>query len=157
MEREKFVKLVEEALDALPGRFRKRMHNVSVLVENVPPEQLSHRGSRNAGIADPDDADSLSSESSRAYPQLGKACLTCLPVPTASCFIRRTSRPFAPMKTKSPGSPSNSDPRTRPLFRDDRSFSWKTSKSHKQPITVSGILCSHDCKETTYRIAITLF
>jgi predicted Zn-dependent protease with MMP-like domain len=59
MEREKFVKLVEEALDALPRRFRKRIHNVSVLVEDVPPERMSHRGSRNAGIADTDDADRL--------------------------------------------------------------------------------------------------
>jgi len=59
MEREKFVKLVEEALDALPTRFRKRIHNVAVLVENVPPERLSHGGSRNAGIADADDANSL--------------------------------------------------------------------------------------------------
>jgi predicted Zn-dependent protease with MMP-like domain len=57
MQREKFVKLVEEALDALPTRFRRRMHNVSVLVENLPPERLSHRGSRNAEIADADDAD----------------------------------------------------------------------------------------------------
>jgi predicted Zn-dependent protease with MMP-like domain len=59
MKREKFVKLVEEALDALPTRFRKRMHNVSVSVENVPPEQLPHRGSQNTGIADAEDADSL--------------------------------------------------------------------------------------------------
>jgi len=35
------------------------MHNVAVLVENVPPEQLPHRGSRNAGIAEADDTDSL--------------------------------------------------------------------------------------------------
>ena len=41
MKQEKFVKLVEEALDALPVRFRKRMQNVSVLVEDLPPEQLS--------------------------------------------------------------------------------------------------------------------
>jgi predicted Zn-dependent protease with MMP-like domain len=51
MEREKFVKLVEEALDALPRRFRRRMHNVLVLVEDVPPERMSQRGSRNAGVA----------------------------------------------------------------------------------------------------------
>ena len=38
MEREKFVKLVEEALDALPTRFRKRIHNVTVLVEDLPLE-----------------------------------------------------------------------------------------------------------------------
>src|SRR5207247_9953164 len=59
MEREKFVKLVEEALDALPLRFRKRMQNVSVLVENMPPEQRSQRGSRNSGIADASDLDNL--------------------------------------------------------------------------------------------------
>jgi len=59
MEREKFVKLVEEALDALPFRFRKRMQNVSVLVENMPSEQRSQRGSRNSGIADAGDLDNL--------------------------------------------------------------------------------------------------
>lgn len=59
MEREKFVKLVEEALDALPTKFRKRMHNVSVLVEDLPPGQLAQRGSRNAGVVDSDDAENL--------------------------------------------------------------------------------------------------
>lgn len=59
MEREKFVKLVEEALDALPIRFRKRMQNVSVLVENMPPEQRSQRGSRNSGITDASDLEVL--------------------------------------------------------------------------------------------------
>jgi len=59
MEREKFVKLVEEALGALPAKFRKRIHNVAVLVESVPPRQLSRRGSRNAGIIDSDDAENL--------------------------------------------------------------------------------------------------
>ncbi len=59
MEREKFVKLVEEALDSLPSRFRERIHNVAVLVENVPPEKLSRRGSRNIGIIDSDDAEKL--------------------------------------------------------------------------------------------------
>ena len=59
MEREKFVKLVEEALDALPIRFRKRMQNVSVLVGHMPPEQRSQRGSRNSGIADAGDLDDL--------------------------------------------------------------------------------------------------
>lgn len=52
MEREKFVKLIEGALDALPIRFRKRMQNVSVLVENMPSEQRSQRGSQNSDIAD---------------------------------------------------------------------------------------------------------
>src|SRR6266436_1936978 len=59
MEREKFVKLVEEALDALPTKFRKRMHNVSVLVEDLPPEQLAQRGSRNAGVVDSDEPENL--------------------------------------------------------------------------------------------------
>ena len=59
MDREKFVKLVEEALDALPLRFRKRMQNVSVLVENIPSEQRSQRGSRNSGIAEAGDSDNL--------------------------------------------------------------------------------------------------
>ena len=56
MKREKFVKLVEEALDALPARFRKRMQNVSVVVEDLPPEQLSQGGSSNAGVVDSDEA-----------------------------------------------------------------------------------------------------
>jgi predicted Zn-dependent protease with MMP-like domain len=59
MKREKFVKLVEEALDALPARFRKRIHNVAVLVEDLPPEQRPCRGSRNAGTIDADDAEDL--------------------------------------------------------------------------------------------------
>ena len=59
MERERFVKLVEEALDALPARFRKRIHNVAVLVEDLPPEHLWRKGSRNAGIVDSDDVEDL--------------------------------------------------------------------------------------------------
>jgi len=59
MERERFVKLAEEALDALPAKFRKRIHNVAVLVEDVPPRQVSRRGSRNAGIIDSDNAENL--------------------------------------------------------------------------------------------------
>jgi predicted Zn-dependent protease with MMP-like domain len=59
MEREKFVNLVDEALGALPMRFRKRIHNVAVVVENLPPDQLSRRDSRNPGIIDSDDAENL--------------------------------------------------------------------------------------------------
>jgi len=59
MEREKFVKLVEEVLERLPTRFRRRIHNVTVLVEDVPPEQLPRRGSRKAGIHDSNDAENL--------------------------------------------------------------------------------------------------
>jgi predicted Zn-dependent protease with MMP-like domain len=59
MKRDKFVKLVGEALDTLPTRFRKRIHNVAVVVENVPPGQLPPRDSRNAGIIDSDRAENL--------------------------------------------------------------------------------------------------
>jgi predicted Zn-dependent protease with MMP-like domain len=59
MQRKKFVKLVDEALDTLPARFRKRIHNVAVLVEDVPPKELLRRGSPNAEITDADDAERL--------------------------------------------------------------------------------------------------
>lgn len=39
MERERFTKLVEEALDSIPAEFRKRIRNVAVLVEDLPPGQ----------------------------------------------------------------------------------------------------------------------
>jgi predicted Zn-dependent protease with MMP-like domain len=41
MKRERFAKVVEEALDSLPQEFRSRIHNVAVLVEDLPPNQLS--------------------------------------------------------------------------------------------------------------------
>jgi predicted Zn-dependent protease with MMP-like domain len=41
MKREHFVKVVEEALDSLPQEFRRRIQNVAVLVEDVPPNQPS--------------------------------------------------------------------------------------------------------------------
>jgi predicted Zn-dependent protease with MMP-like domain len=39
MTRERFRKLVAEALDALPARFRQRIRNVAVVVEDYPAEQ----------------------------------------------------------------------------------------------------------------------
>ncbi len=39
MDREHFTELVEQALDSLPARFRKHIHNVAVLVEDVHPGQ----------------------------------------------------------------------------------------------------------------------
>lgn len=39
MKREHFVRVVEEALDSLPQEFRSRIRNVTVLVEDVPPNQ----------------------------------------------------------------------------------------------------------------------
>jgi predicted Zn-dependent protease with MMP-like domain len=41
MKRDHFTKVVEEALDSLPQEFRSRIQNVAVLVEDVPPNQLS--------------------------------------------------------------------------------------------------------------------
>ena len=43
MQREHFVKVVEEALDSLPEEFRSRIRNVAVLVEDMPPDQPSAR------------------------------------------------------------------------------------------------------------------
>ena len=41
MKREHFVKVVEDALDSIPPEFRKRIRNVAVLVEDMPPNQPS--------------------------------------------------------------------------------------------------------------------
>ncbi len=38
MDRERFTQLVREALDALPQRFRERIRNVAVVVEDLPPD-----------------------------------------------------------------------------------------------------------------------
>ncbi len=38
MRREYFLKLVGEALDSLPEQFRARIHNVAVLVEDLPSQ-----------------------------------------------------------------------------------------------------------------------
>lgn len=41
MEREEFVKVVQDVLDSLPEEFRDRIRNVAVLVEDFPPDQRS--------------------------------------------------------------------------------------------------------------------
>ncbi len=41
MDRQRFTRLVEEALDRLPDEFRTRLDNVAVLVEDFPPEELT--------------------------------------------------------------------------------------------------------------------
>ncbi len=47
MKREHFVKVVEKVLDSLPKEFRSRIRNVSVLVEDKPPNQpLPRSGER---------------------------------------------------------------------------------------------------------------
>jgi predicted Zn-dependent protease with MMP-like domain len=42
MNREHFVKVVKDSLDSLPQEFRNRMHNIAVLVQDMPPNQRSH-------------------------------------------------------------------------------------------------------------------
>ena len=44
--RDLFIQLVKKELDRLPRQFRSRIHNVAVLVEDLPPEQLASRGVR---------------------------------------------------------------------------------------------------------------
>jgi predicted Zn-dependent protease with MMP-like domain len=46
MKREHFVKLVEEVLDSLPEQFRKRIHNLAVLVEDQPRQRRPLRAVR---------------------------------------------------------------------------------------------------------------
>jgi predicted Zn-dependent protease with MMP-like domain len=41
MEREDFVKVMQDVLDSLPDEFRTRIRNVAVLVEDFPPGQTS--------------------------------------------------------------------------------------------------------------------
>jgi len=43
MDRECFGKLVEEVLDTLPVEFRRRIHNLAVLVEDRPPKRVSRK------------------------------------------------------------------------------------------------------------------
>jgi len=40
MTKEEFERLVEEALREIPKRFRKAMHNVAVVVEDEPPQDV---------------------------------------------------------------------------------------------------------------------
>jgi len=43
MERERFEELVEEALDELPIKFRKRIQNLAVVVEDKPSREVYER------------------------------------------------------------------------------------------------------------------
>ncbi|MBZ5566362.1 MAG: metallopeptidase family protein [Acidobacteriia bacterium] len=43
MERQRFTRLVEQALDRLPEQFRTRLDNVVVLVEDLPPEPATRQ------------------------------------------------------------------------------------------------------------------
>jgi predicted Zn-dependent protease with MMP-like domain len=44
--RDRFLQLVKNELDRLPRQFRSRIHNVAVLVEDLPPEQVASRSAR---------------------------------------------------------------------------------------------------------------
>ncbi len=46
MERDRFVRLVEQVLDSLPAHFRERIHNLAVLVEDRPPKNVARRDRR---------------------------------------------------------------------------------------------------------------
>ena len=46
MQRQQFTEIVEEVLDSLPREFRERILNVAVLVEDLPPDQLSRQSAR---------------------------------------------------------------------------------------------------------------
>lgn len=59
VERERFVKLVAEVLDALPEEFRKRMHNLAVLVEDEPPRRFRRKRRGTGGNAGPHKTRSL--------------------------------------------------------------------------------------------------
>jgi predicted Zn-dependent protease with MMP-like domain len=43
VQRDRFLQLVKTELDRLPRQFRSRIHNVAVLVEDLPPEQIESR------------------------------------------------------------------------------------------------------------------
>ena len=44
MERERFECLVEQALENLPPRFRERISNVAIIVEDLPPPEIKTQG-----------------------------------------------------------------------------------------------------------------
>lgn len=47
MQRARFNRLVQQALDSLPAQFRRRIENVAVVVEDLPPGQAAHAGEDN--------------------------------------------------------------------------------------------------------------
>lgn len=44
MERERFVRVVEQVLDALPAQFREHIHNLAIMVEDRPPKSVARKG-----------------------------------------------------------------------------------------------------------------
>ena len=53
MEREHFVKLVEEVLNSLPKEFRERIHNLAIQIEDQPPRRFRRKPRVAAGDAGP--------------------------------------------------------------------------------------------------------
>ncbi len=82
MQRERFTKVVEEVLDSLPEEFRTRIHNVAVLVEDLPPNQR-------LSTLDDDGSFWVCFMVCQGH---RRAFLICVQTRTTSCFTRRTSR-----------------------------------------------------------------
>jgi len=49
MECERFEQLVDEALETLPEMFRERLHNLAIMVEDLPPPHASQHCAPGAG------------------------------------------------------------------------------------------------------------
>lgn len=50
MDRDRFERLVEEAIDSLPDDFRTRLDNVAVIVADLPSPAEAHRHGRRGGL-----------------------------------------------------------------------------------------------------------
>jgi predicted Zn-dependent protease with MMP-like domain len=44
VDRKRFEKLVEEALEQLPGAFRAKLANIAIIVEDLPPKEPGREG-----------------------------------------------------------------------------------------------------------------
>ncbi|MBZ5657151.1 MAG: metallopeptidase family protein [Acidobacteriia bacterium] len=54
MTRDHFIRLVEGVLESLPGKFRERIHNLAVLVEDRPRQsRKSRRAAEKGGLGKP--------------------------------------------------------------------------------------------------------
>ena len=92
MKREHFVKVVEETPDSLPQEFRRRIRNVAVLVEDVPPNQPSPQSGQQGKLL-------LSFFMACRRPR--RAYLTCRGALITSRSIRRILKRSTPARRKS--------------------------------------------------------
>ena len=53
MQRARFNRLVREALDKLPAKFRRKIENVAVVVENLPPQPAAAGSPRPCSVQAP--------------------------------------------------------------------------------------------------------